>query len=171
MDYQTSLFVFPWLSSDPLLWTMLTLTIKISSSSLLFLLLYPGLVIFVIIFLAILGLSFTFSTNLLPIPGELHGIYWRSDTILSDVTQSSSIVANEDSGPLDSLVQPLSRNSFLRNDILSFVFQKTRRHHMSTCLWVPVQSETHRQSRQSASIVDTQSQYFSPFCPGTSENC
>ena len=118
--YQTSLVIWSWFSWEPLEWTTLTLTIKISSSSLFFLLLNPGLVIFVIIFLAICGLSFTFSTNLLPMPGELQGIYWRSDKILSSPTQSphsSSIraVANEASGSLDILVHPPSLNNFLRN--------------------------------------------------------
>ena len=124
--YQTSLVIWSWFSWEPLEWTTLTLTIKISSSSLFFLLLNPGLVIFVIIFLAICGLSFTFSTNLLPMPGELQGIYWRSDKILSSLSntqspQSSLILANEASGSLVILVQPPSLNSFLRNDICRFV--------------------------------------------------
>ena len=123
--YQTSLVIWSWFSWEPLEWTTLTLTIKISSSSLFFLLLNPGLVIFVIIFLAICGLSFTFSTNLLPMPGELQGIYWRSDKILSSPTQSphsSSILVNEaGSESLDILVHPPSLNSFLRNDICRFV--------------------------------------------------
>lgn len=155
--YQTSRVARPWFSWDPLEWTTLTLTIKISSSSLAFLLLNPGLVIFVIIFLAIWGLSFTLATSLLPMPGELQGIYWRSDKTLSSTTQSphsSSILANEASGSLDILVHPPSLNSLLRNDIWRFVcpIGEMRSHFYDVCLFLSPTTKQPRFHNQVAKI-------------------